>query len=57
MDPDQSLDNFYNILTEKIDKFCPYKNRKGKRQTPRKPWVNASLLRSTNENIKLYIKI
>ena len=49
MDPDQSLDNFYNILTEKLDKFCPYRNLKGKRQTPRKPWVNASLLRSINE--------
>ena len=31
MDPDQSLDNFYNILTEKLDKFCPYRNLKGKR--------------------------
>jgi len=54
MNPDQSLDNFYNILTEKLDKFCPYRNFKGKRHTPRKPWVNASLLRSINEKNRLY---
>ena len=56
MDPDQSLDNFYNILTEKLDKFCLYRNLKGRRHTPRKPWVNASLLRSINEKIA-YIKL
>ena len=54
MDPNQSLDNFYNILTENLDEFCPYRNLKGKRHTPRKPWVNASLLRSINEKNRLY---
>ena len=38
MDPDQSLDNFYNILTVKLDKFYPYRNLKGKRHTPSIAW-------------------
>ena len=54
MDSDQSLDNFYNILTEKLDKFYPYRNLKGKRHTSRKTQVNASLLRSINEKNRLY---
>ena len=48
-DPNQSLDDFYNILTENLDQFCPHRNPKEKMHTPRKQWVNTSLLRSTNE--------
>ena len=52
----QYLDNFYNIVTEKFDKFYPYRNLKGKRHTPRKPWVNVSLFSSINEK-NAYIKL
>jgi len=49
IDLNQSLDNFYNILTEKLEQFCLYRNPKGKRHTTRKPWVNALLLRAINK--------
>ena len=54
MDPNQSFDNFYNILTVKFDQFCLFRNLKGKRPTQGKQWLNASLLRSIYEKNRLY---
>lgn len=53
-DPNQSLDKFYYIMNEKLDLFCPYKSPRGKKLTPKKPWINESLLRSINEKNRLY---
>ena len=56
--PNQSLNKFYNILTEKLDHFCLYRNPMGKRHPPRKSCINESLSRLPNEKNRLYkIKI
>ena len=53
-DSNTSLDVFHRILKEKLNLHCPFRATYRKRNSPKKPWISLSLLKSIKEKNRLY---